>query len=160
MQIVTRLPQLEYSSPLSPSLLRIPMQLQLDSSASLHNILPMNAAFMQKKKQGLAAQIAEAKNRLAVLEGQYNLLLELEAGQNAARPTVGDLALKGMETLGEFTKKQLDDWVRQANSTADFSIKSLDRVLAVAIAKGHARLSQRNVGNKIPAVYQWIEKKQ
>jgi hypothetical protein len=134
-----------------------PPSFSVDTSAALPYICPVDNILIEKKKSQLVELIAAAKNRVAVLEGQYNLLLELETGDPKDRVTLTAEAIKGMEALGEFSKRQLGQWVSEANPGLKFNIKSLDRTISVAISNGMVRLLKENVGNKLPAIYQWVK---
>jgi hypothetical protein len=141
----------------SSTILPLPPPFPVDTCAAFPYIGPVDNIIIEKKKSQIAEQIAAAKNRVAVLEGQYNLLLELETGDTKDRVTMAAEAVKGMEALGEFSKKQLNQWVREANSGLKYNIKSLDRIISIAISDGRVRLLKENVGNKLPAIYQWAK---
>ena len=82
------------------------------------------------------------------LPNQTNLLEEV-------RIPLAEAATEGMKALGEFSKRQLYNWMRNKYPGLQFSIKSLDRVFGQVISKGKVHLIKKNIGNKYPAVYQW-----
>ena len=117
----------------------------------------MNAEWIEDKKRELSRRMLDLKSQLAVVEAQYNLLLEGEKNMAGGedRLTITKAALQGMEALGEFNKRQLEAWIRENHPRLDFSFKSLDRTISTAISESKARVLKENVGNKFPTVYKW-----
>ncbi|HEY3761430.1 MAG TPA: hypothetical protein VGN23_06755 [Verrucomicrobiae bacterium] len=115
----------------------------------------MDKLRVEKKKSQLLEQIAKTKEILKVLEGQYSVLVELDSNDSTQRVTLVGEAQRAMETLGDFTKKQLDKWIRDSNPSLEFNIKSLDRSISEGISDGKIKVLKVNIGNKMPTVYQW-----
>lgn len=75
---------------------------------------------------------------------------------DAPRISVKDAAFKGMAKLRSFTRNGLAEWIAREYPLLEFSVKTLDRPFSVAKAEGKIRVLKPNIGNTLPAEYEWI----
>lgn len=129
----------------------------------------MNGSLVDQNEQQLERQIADVRQTLEILEAQLKLIRKMKKKEHSqkiespnqinlleqVRIPLADAATEGMKVLGEFSKRQLYNWMRSKYPGLQFSIKSLDRVFAQSISKGKVELTKKNIGSKFPAVYQW-----
>lgn len=71
--------------------------------------------------------------------------------------TILSAGLEGMKTLGQFTRPELEAWVRSKYPHLKFTRKSLDKPVRAAILKGQAQVTQQNTGNRSHAHYKWLD---
>lgn len=100
------------------------------------------------------------ETKIMVLEGKLSLLDELERESpskenhgldSTENRSITEIARAGMAELGQFTKRQLEQWMRQKRN--DFSFKHLERIVGDEVKSGKVRLIKPNIGNKSPALY-------
>jgi len=141
---------------------------------------------LQSQEQEAQALLQEVRKELGVVAAQLSLLDELsEEGLPAAGNRVGGAVVlaEGAEitvsplpdasqylsitemfnvvarSLGRFTKKQLYAAIKRQYPASNFNEKSLERPLGIAIKKDKTVIpARKNVGNKLPAVYEWTGK--
>src|SRR5258708_6642700 len=93
-----------------------------------------------RKRQRLELTLAQAKRGIEILEAQISVLAEVEnaSDESPSIETNGhfklrDAAFKGMESIGQFSKRDLIRWVNENYPTEKFNPKSLDRSVTEAI---------------------------
>ena len=141
---------------LPPPSMRILSTMQKQSVSTLMSELKEKVAEQENK-------ITMAKRELELLNAQLSVLSKVDpSAEPKAAALVADERVSltkagpdAMEALGQFTKREVAHWIRDKYPSLTFSIKSLDRVFAKAIADKKVEIVKPNIGNKFPAIYGW-----
>lgn len=72
------------------------------------------------------------------------------------RVTGVEAALEGMKELRKFTRDTLTQWMNAKYPSIDAKRRTAERPIADAIKRGEVKKIMPNIGNKKPAVYQWV----
>jgi len=154
-------------------------------SAPLRNLLYTRHIFRTKMNDILKAlvekeaELDSLKERAKTLTIEINLLRNLsgkpmnEAPELPGKPvpdtvktlaqkyrerpdiSLADAARKGAPELGEFTKRDLQNWIEKAYPTLGTKLKSLDRVIYLLMEDEKIVVFKKSLGGRRPTIYKW-----
>ena len=122
-------------------------------------------------------QVEETRHNLEILQAKLSVLRELGGADGAVKAkqtkppkvakadvlaraskslTIMTAGTEGMKALGEFTRPELEVWVRNKYPQLKFTRKSLDKPIRKAILDGQAQVIMANAGSKTHAHYKWM----